>query len=343
MNQKINNTGQIRMAALINNTCPICQLGKLSMQYKASPLDYSTEQSFPIFICSECGYGKTGGILQNTDHLYVGGCYDEKEKPWHKFIRPLISVLEYGKLRYLVSEKMVGNRLLEIGCGKGRFLDVAKKRGFQIYGIEPSPRSFAFASARLGSAIAPIGLDEINNLTEFPGKYDYVMLWHVLEHLDDPHIVLSQIKGLLTSKGRVVIAVPNFASFQACLGKADWYHLDPPRHLHHFTPESLRILATTWEFKIENIFFNSFYQNLMGEIITIVNKALPGKNVVFNGLRLNRAYFDRFGMWSAWSMFILGSVMSALIFLPAIFFTLLSQLIGRSGTMVVVMKPTEKK
>ena len=313
------------------------------MHYRASPLDYSVEQSFTIIICSECGYGKTEDIQQKTDSLYVGGCYDEKEKPWHKFIRPLISVLEHGKLRYLASDKIVGKRLLEIGCGKGRFLEVAKKRGFQIYGIEPSPRSFAFASARLGNSVAPIGLEEIDKVSEFPSEYDYVMLWHVLEHLNDPGEVLTQIKGLLVGEGRIVIAVPNFASSQARFGKADWYHLDPPRHVHHFTPDSLGILAVDKGFVVEKIFFNSTYQNFVGEIITMVNKVLPGKNVVFNGLRLNRAYLDRFGMWGAWSMFILGLAMSALIALPVLFLTGFNQLTGQSGTMVVILKSTERK
>lgn len=313
------------------------------MHYRASPLDYSTEQSFPVFICSECGYGKTEDIQQKTDSLYVGGCYDEKEKLWHKFIRPLISVLEHGKLRYFSSDKIAGKRLLEIGCGKGRFLEAAKERGFRIYGIEPSPRSFAFASAQLGSSVAPIGLEEIDKVSEFPSEYDYVMLWHVLEHLNDPGEVLTKIKGKLADNGRLVIAVPNFASFQARLGKADWYHLDPPRHVHHFTPDSLRILAVGKEFAVEKIFFNSLYQNFVGDIITVVNKVLPGKNVVFNGLRLNRAYLDRFGMWGAWLMFLLGSAMSVLIALPVFFLTVFNQLIGMSGTMVVILKSTENK
>lgn len=309
------------------------------MRYRASPLDYSIEQSFPVFICPECGYGKTEDVEQTTDSLYEGGCYDVKERAWHKFIQPLLSVLECGKLSYLNADKTSGKKLLEIGCGKGRFLEAAMKRGFRIYGIEPSPRSFSFASARLGNFVAPIVLEEIDKVSEFPSEYDYVMLWHVLEHLNDPGAVLTQIMGKLAGKGRVVIAVPNFASFQAVFGKGAWYHLDPPRHVHHFTPESMRILAIEKGFEVEKIYFDSFYQNFVGEIITIVNKILLGKNVVFNGLRLNRYYFDRFGLWGALAMFALGLTMSLLIALPVLILTFFNQLIGRSGTMIVIMKP----
>jgi SAM-dependent methyltransferase len=318
--------------------CPVCNAGSLIMSYRAAPHDYSSNQDYPILICSQCGYGKTDDIQQQMDNLYVGGSYDLKEKIWHKFIQPLLSLLELGKLGYLEVGKKGEKNLLEIGCGKGRFLEAAKEAGFLVFGIEPSPRSFAFASERLGSAVAPAGLDEIDNCSSFPSKFDYVMLWHVLEHLSDLGAVLSKIKRKLKSDGRVVIAVPNFASFQARLGKADWYHLDPPRHIHHFTPQSLRILSVTNSFEVEKIFFNSLYQNFVGDLITIVNKLLPGKNVVFNGLRINRAYLERFGTLGAWAMFILGSALSLLIAPPVFLFTLFNQLIGRSGTMVVILK-----
>jgi 2-polyprenyl-3-methyl-5-hydroxy-6-metoxy-1,4-benzoquinol methylase len=304
----------------------------------ASPLDYSTAASFPVLACSNCGYGRTEGASHQAEGLYVGGCYDENEKPWHKLVHPLLAALERSKLRYFACGATAGKKLLDVGCGKGRFLAAAQEHGFKIHGIEPSPRSFAFASARLGNAVAQIGLEDIDKVPGFPDKYDCVMLWHVLEHLDNPAEVLAQLKGKLADEGRLVIGVPNFASYQARFGKADWYHLDPPRHAHHFSPESLRILSAQSGYAIERIFFNSFYQDLVGEIITAVNKMLPGKNVVFNGLRLNRAYLARFGRWRAWSMFALGAVASLLIAFPALFFTVFNQFAGRSGTMVVVMK-----
>ncbi|ABQ27224.1 methyltransferase domain-containing protein [Geotalea uraniireducens] len=322
--------------------CPICKVGSLVISYRATPLDYSGNHDYPILICSQCGYGKTGEIKQQPPNLYAGGCYDVREKAWHRLIKPLLSALEQGKLCYLgVNKEILGKKLLEIGCGKGRFLEVAKKHGVQVYGIEPSPRSFAFASDRLGSSVSPIGLKKIDEAPSFPSKFDYVMLWHVLEHLSDPGSVLSKIKEKLESDGRVVIAVPNFASFQARLGKSDWYHLDPPRHMHHFTPQSLHTLVVAKGYEVKKIFFNSLYQNFVGDLITLINKILPGNNVVFNGLRINRAYLDRFGAWGAWAMFIFGSALSLLIALPVLLFTLFSQLIGRSGTMVVIIKPTK--
>ena len=311
------------------------------MSYRAAPLDYSDNHDYPIYICSRCGYGMTGDIKQQTSSLYVGGCYDVNEKMWHMLIQPFLSALERGKLSYLNADKGISKKLLEIGCGKGRFLETAKKHGFLVYGIEPSPRSFAFASSRLGESVAHIGLEEIDEASTFPLKFDYIMLWHVLEHLTDPSKVLYKIKEKLEPDGRVMIAVPNFASFQARLGKANWYHLDPPRHVHHFTPQSLQLLAKATGFEVEKIFFNSFYQNFVGELVTIVNKVLPGNNVVFNGLRINRAYLNHFGAWRAWAIFIFCSVLSMLIAIPVLLLVLFNQLADRSGTMVMIIKSIE--
>lgn len=323
----------------LNDNCPICLRGKMTARFCAEPLDYSGSASFPIYACAECGYGKTDGIASDTDGLYEGGCYDLGEKAWHRILAPLLRLLERFKLRHLHDDSLQGKRLLEIGCGKGRFLEMALNHGIKGYGIEPSARSFAFASSRLGSAVAPVALESIDSMSSFPAEFDYVVLWHVLEHLDEPERVLSQINNRLSPNGKIVIAVPNLSSIQARLGKSDWYHLDPSRHIHHFTPVSLKLLATRNGYRVTKMDFGSFYQNFVGDIVTIENMLLPGKNVVFNGLRLNSMYFRRFGRPASWTMFALGLLMGLILAPFVIILTLASQLLGRSGTMVAIIQP----
>ncbi|MDE2490927.1 MAG: class I SAM-dependent methyltransferase [Elusimicrobia bacterium] len=229
--------------------------------------------------------------------------------------------------------------MLEVGCGKGRFLEAAKRKGYRVYGIEPSSRSFAVASRLVRGFIAPIGFEDIATVADFPREYEFVMLWHVLEHLDAPDSLLAQARRLLSDGGRLVIAVPNFASLQARVGGANWYHLDPPRHVHHFTPRSLRLLAEKCGFEVEKISFDSFYQDYIGDLITVVNRLLPGKNVIFNGLRRNPAYLDRYGAVRAWAQFAAAAWLSALFAPPIFLVTLLTQWGRRSGTMIAIMKP----
>jgi SAM-dependent methyltransferase len=321
------------------DVCAVCSTGVMLNGFTAQPLDYSSEHNCIISICSNCGYGKTIAFARPSATLYEGGCYDEKERAWHKILLPLLILLERGKLKYFGPER-AGKALLEIGCGKGRFMEAAKNAGLMAYGIEPSPRSYAFASTRLGEAVASVGVEQIDQVSSFPKKYDYVMLWHVLEHLDDPHYILLKIRSLLANGGRVVIAVPNFASLQARQGRADWYHLDPPRHVHHFSPGNLEILASGAGFVVERLCFDSLYQNFVGDITTLVNKFTPAKNSVFNGLRLNKAYFDRLGHRKAWAAIVLSSIMTLFVAIPVLLFTICTQIIGKSGTMVLVLKPT---
>src|SRR5450759_1110573 len=89
--------------------CPICRVGSLIISYRAAPLDYS-DHDYPIRICSQCGYGKTDDIQLQTVNLYVGGCYDVKEKAWHKAILPFLTALEQGKLTYLEADKKTGKK-----------------------------------------------------------------------------------------------------------------------------------------------------------------------------------------------------------------------------------------
>jgi SAM-dependent methyltransferase len=71
-----------------------------------------------------------------------------------------------------------------------------------------------------------------------------VVLYNVLEHLPDPRTALRAIRDLLRPRGILIVCVPNFDSWQARATTAAWFHLDVPRHLHHFTPTGLKALLT---------------------------------------------------------------------------------------------------
>jgi SAM-dependent methyltransferase len=129
-----------------------------------------------------------------------------------------------------------GARLLDIGCGNGRFLLQMRALGWDVAGVEPDPKSAAEAVAA--------GLKVRQGLLEpgtQPGNYfDAVTLNHVIEHLHDPVKTLSLSRQALKPGGVIYLATPNFAAGGHRLFGADWFPLDPPRHLVLFTPQSLR-------------------------------------------------------------------------------------------------------
>src|SRR5204863_7031109 len=83
--------------------------------------------------------------------------------------------------------------------------------------------------------------DELFSLTV--NSFDAITLWHVLEHVHQLHQTMNQLKNLLKENGRLIIAVPNYTSLDAKIYKENWAAYDPPRHLYHFSPQSMKILA----------------------------------------------------------------------------------------------------
>jgi SAM-dependent methyltransferase len=130
-----------------------------------------------------------------------------------------------------------GSRILDLGAGDGRLAAALASRGHAVTAVEPV-RDVAGAPAVnvVRSSVEELDLPE--------GSFDVAILWHVLEHLSAPAETLGRIRGWLAPGGRLVVAVPNLASWQARLGGRRWFHLDPARHVVHFTPAGLDALFT---------------------------------------------------------------------------------------------------
>lgn len=315
--------------------CPICNSQHPKVAFQASPLDYSTDTVFDVLKCTSCGHGFTTGLIYNPSD-YEGGSYDTKERFWHRLSAPVIRAVESSKAKYFVGQLTRSARILEIGSGKGRFVKMLRGKGYQAFGIEPSKRSFGF-SKHLGYTFNCM-LNEINTIQDLRAPFDAVVLWHVIEHLEKPGVILDEIQQVIAKDGMVLIGVPNFDSHQAVLGKSDWYHLDPSRHISHFTPQSLTLLAEKHGYRVERSFFDDYYQNWMGEIITATNKISPLKNVILNSLRWNPSFLKRSGKAGAILLFIYNTISSALLLPFVTIWTLVTQWTNRGGTMIFVLK-----
>jgi 2-polyprenyl-3-methyl-5-hydroxy-6-metoxy-1,4-benzoquinol methylase len=129
-----------------------------------------------------------------------------------------------------------GRRLLDIGCGNGAFLVRMRTAGWSVAGIEPDPE------ARSHAVSAGLRVREGPSIEEaFPGeRFDAITLNHVLEHVHDPLALLGAGAEALVAGGTLWIAVPSGAAAGLARYGANWYALDPPRHLVHFTPSALR-------------------------------------------------------------------------------------------------------
>lgn len=169
--------------------------------------------------------------------------------------------------------------LLDIGAGRGRFVAAARRAGWSAEGIEPSERGVSAASAVYEVELARGGIEEA------AGTFDAVVLWHVLEHLDDPPAALAKVASLLEPGGVLLVGVPNLASVQASIGRERWFHLDLPRHRTHFTPAGLRALLEGHGFAVEREEHALLEHNPFGLWQTIVNRFTQTPSWLFRALK----------------------------------------------------------
>ena len=130
-------------------------------------------------------------------------------------------------------------RLLDVGCGSGGMLGVARALGWQTAGIEVDPDA---AGRALGFA-DEIHVGDVLSAPFAPGRFDVVTAFHVLEHVPDPVGVMRRMLAWLAPGGLLIVEVPNAGGLGAWLFGPAWSGLELPRHLSQFTPESLAAVA----------------------------------------------------------------------------------------------------
>lgn len=145
-----------------------------------------------------------------------------------------------GRQRRALHTMFVGNgkpgRLLEVGCGSGRFLNRMRDAGWTVQGIDFDPGAAAHVERKYGIHVSVGSLADMH----FPdAAYDVVAMSQVIEHVHDPLALLKQCHRVLRPGGRLVITTPNALSLAHRLYGRCWRGLEPPRHLHVFTPTAL--------------------------------------------------------------------------------------------------------
>jgi len=180
------------------------------------------------------------------------------------------------------------DRLVDIGCGAGRFLLSARGRFEHASGIEISPASAQFARNQ--------GLKIASRIDEVEGEVGVATAWHSLEHFPAPELtaLLTGLRRRLAAGGCVIVSVPNAASWQCrVLGRRYAFH-DPPGHLHQFTPDSLSRLFAAHGFTCTGRLVSWPY-NLFGWVQGLLNLGMPGHNHVYYRLKRGhpRASFAR--------------------------------------------------
>lgn len=201
---------------------------------------------------------KLGSYYEFEDYIsHTDGKRTLFEKMYHFIKRKAIR----DKVKLINSYQPVKGRILDIGAGTGDFLLECKNQNWDILGIEPNDKAKGIA---LGKGVK-FG-DTIEKLES--NFFDVITMWHVLEHVPDVEHQVAELKRLLKPSGTIIIAVPNFKSYDAKYYKEFWAAYDVPRHLWHFSKTAIEKLFDKQNMNLEDIkpmWFDSFYVSLLSE------------------------------------------------------------------------------
>lgn len=277
--------------------CPLCT-SKLTVSFlKAPALDVSHSRLYEYMLCESCDViilCKDCKIKDDTVDYSNSGYYSREDNKAKSFIRVLTSL--FSLLRLNIVKKFINNKTLEglnildIGCGKGGFLEAAKKQGAMVHGLEPTERSFEVAKNKLGQSVQNLMMSK----SIFPNNsMDVITMWHVFEHIPMPKDILNDCNYVLKNNGLLVIAIPNYRGLIAKLGGRVWFNLDPPRHVVHYSEKALRKVVENSGFTVINVTHDYAELTYFSFLQTLLNLLPISKNFLFNYLKRNYSALPR--------------------------------------------------
>ena len=228
-----------------------------------------SQESFSLCRCAECNFLFTN---PRPDQQHIGQYYESNNYISHQDNASNLTNFVYKIVRKITLKQKVSwinefsktkGKLLDFGCGTGHFLQAAQKDGWKVTGLEPNPKALSIARGKMNLKV----YEKIDDL-ENEKKFDAITLFHVIEHVHDLEQTMKILYSKLKQRGNLYIAVPNFNSYDSMLYKENWASLDVPRHLYHFTKETMEKLAKEHQLKIKAIKpmkFDSYYVSILSE------------------------------------------------------------------------------
>lgn len=221
--------------------------------------------------CVHCGITQIYPIPSADDisEVYDENYYTSTGAKFNRVIEAWSRFAGHSRACKLLKNSNAKNSMLDIldfGCGRGVLLEGFKAEGHNVLGIERSDSGF--------DCLPEVSSESLQELIDSGKQFDIIVIWHVLEHLDEPEKTLAEIHKLLKEGGKLYVEVPNFGSIQSQLFKSHWFHLDIPRHLTHFTSASLENLMHRSGLQVTQLKTFSLDQNFYGFLQSALN-AVP--------------------------------------------------------------------
>lgn len=252
----------------MNNKCPWCGSEKAQINLWLKD-EFLSKEDFHICECLSCGLLYT---MPRPNKEKIGEYYKSEEYYSHQenkkgFIPRLYESVKKVNLKHkynLATQGLNVGKMLDIGCGVGDFLHTAEEHGWKCTGVEPSEDAKAIAKTKTKADI--INSEAIEKIPD--ASFDLITMWHVLEHVDDLKWQIEQLHRLTKTKGRIVIAVPNYKSYDGQYYKELWAAYDVPRHLSHFNKNVLTKIFKSKNLELvstDKLIWDAYYISYMSE------------------------------------------------------------------------------
>jgi SAM-dependent methyltransferase len=278
----------------VNDYCVFCKSNNSKLLY---PVTDIFNDQYTLNQCSLCHaiYLSPHPTEAQLNRAYDDTYYGEGTEKFNPIVENVLDFFRSRRSSFLRKQLHTNARVLDIGCGNGRFLQYLGTKGnFELHGIEREGNS-----ARRASRISKIRLlvGSLKQDTYSSNYFDAITLFHVFEHIDNPAEMLHIIENILKPGGILLMSFPNINSNQARWFKGDWLHLDPPRHLFYFKPIDFIRLMKQKGFELVHEQYISFEQNPYGLVQSILNKVSSKRELLFEFLKGNKSYIKDYPLY----------------------------------------------
>lgn len=248
--------------------CPWCDSEKTQLHLWVKD-EFLSKEEFQIFECLHCGllFTEPRPPKDKIGEYYKSEEYYSHQENKKGFIPKLYESIKAINLKakYKIATKGIKKgKVLDIGCGVGDYLHTMETEGWETTGIEPSEEAKAIAKKRMKAQLySPEEIDQLKN-----ESFDLITMWHVLEHVDDLKTEIAHLERLLKRGGRLVLALPNYKSYDANYYKEYWAAYDVPRHLNHFCKISIGNIFKNSQLKwieTKRLRWDAYYISFMSE------------------------------------------------------------------------------
>lgn len=312
--------------------CPFC--GFPDKRTVGLAEDHVTGTFFSLSACRGCegAFCDPAPLSEELAKYYPQSYYGTSGKKFHPLIELIAKTIRMRLRQSLAKSFPNPGSILEIGCGRGDLLEDFARSGWECHGTE-----YFTAPLIAEAGERRVKIHNVQDLHEarFPANsIDLIIIRHVLEHLNNPLEIAREIFRILKPSGTLYLVVPNYGGWVSKWFGMAWFALDVPRHLSHFTAQSMRMVLASSGLTPIRTGFLSLEQDIFSFVQTCQNAAGFPFNALYDRIRLSSAQMrPRVGINWRQEFFL---ILSACLLLPVGFLIAVISSMARSGGVIEI-------